>query len=293
MKRTTNKKFILILLLSLSLFLISGCALFDVKIGIDSNNTAYLSYHLEMDVSEYNAHQQHNFKHALFEMAVHYHENLGFSVNLETDSNPLTLTAEKRINNNSFENAFESLKTMLSDEKMTIFMQVDMAEVNYPRQSAYIISAQADIPRILKSNDLDELPPGLRRSLDEAIKTSTGTITINIPADEIVSASHDAEILTGYAGMEVPLSFTGQTSFELSAIRNMPDGVSDGSIGGVIQQQLRALFPNNDDSFIEEQLRFQEVAVKISLAAAVLIIITIAITIIVAIVKRRRKINYL
>ena len=283
------KKYTTLLLVVLMMFLISGCVLFDVSMGIDSNNTAYLIYHIELDIAEFNAHQQHNFKQALYQIAIHYHENLGFSVNLETDSNPLILTAEKRVLNNSFEQAFDSLKSMMTDEQMTIFMQVDMSEISYPRQSGYFINATLDIPRIIKSNELEELPPGFMRSYEDAIRDSSGTLTISMPADEIFNASHDAEIINTQVEMTVPLNFDSQTVFRLSAKQYLHGNVSGSAIGAIIEQLFRQLFGDSDDSFIRQQFYFRSIAEMISFIGVVLIIITVAISIIVIIVKRRKK----
>ena len=287
-----SKKYITLLLLVLLMFVMSGCALFDVGIGIDSNNTAYLSYHLELDVSTYTTHQQHNFKEALYQIAMHYHHNLDFSVNLETDANPLILTAEKRVLNNSFEQAFESLKAMLTDENVTIFMKVDMAQISYPRQIGYIFSATADIPRIIKSNDIYDLPPGLFRDYQEAINASTGTITLTLPADEIVNASHLTDIVRRQVMMDVPIRFNGQTTFELSAKQDLQGNIFDGTIGAYIEEFLRLVLGEPDESFIEEQLRLRDIAILTTFGATVLIIVTLVIVIMVIIVKRRRYRDY-
>ena len=285
-----SKKYTTLLLLILIMFLISGCVLFDVSMGIDSNNTAYLLYHLEIDISQFNAHQQHNFRQALHRLAVHYHENLGFSVNLETDSNPLILTAEKRIANNNFEQAFDSLKSMITDEQMTIFMKVDMAEVSYPRQSGYIINATVDIPRIIQSNEMEELPPRFLRSYEDAIRDSSGTLTITLPADEIVDASHVAEIINGQVEMTVPLSFSRQTGFGLSARQYLQNTDIDSPIGTVIEQMFKQILGGFDDTFIGEQVRFRAIARMISFIGVVVIIVTVVIVTIVAIVRRLNRV---
>ena len=292
MTKQSIKKYILIITLTALIFLLSGCVLFDVELGIDPYNTAYLSYHLEMDIKDYNVHQQHNFKQALYQIAIHYHENLGFSVVLNTEVNPIVLTAEKKVQNNSFEEAFESLKLMLTEEDMTIFMMVDMAQVSYPRQSGYIINATVDIPGIIESSDFDNLPPDFKQNFEDAIRYSEGTISLSLPADALVSASHAAQIKNDLAQMNVPISFTGQTDFDLSAIRNLQGSsinVFDKfDLGAFVALQLTLMFENPDDSFIDEQIRLRSITGMIMFAAIVLIILTCAISIIVLIVQRRR-----
>jgi hypothetical protein len=254
--------------------------------GIDSNNTAYLSYRLELDVDSFNSLQQHNFKEALYQIATHYHTELGFSVDLETDSNPLVFTAEKSIANNSFENAFESLKTMLTDESQTVFMLVDMELINYPRQLGYIMGADLDIPRIIKSNDFDDLPPDFKRNFEDAVPASNGTITITMPGDEVVRASHEYNSTNGQIKMTVPIDFTAETAFELSAKRNIFNSVLDNSPGAFIEMGFRAVFGDTDDSFINQQLRLKSYAALMVFAGIALLVVTVVITVIVLIVKK-------
>ena len=288
MKFINFKRILLLFLLAFFVFGLSGCVLFDVDLGIDANNTAFLRYHLELDVSDFNNFQQHNFKQALYRLARYYHDNLGFSVNLEIDTNPLIFTAEKRIANNSFEDAFESLKSMLTDEDMTIFMQVDMAQVSYPRMSGYILNASVDIPRIIKSNELNHLPHSLMRSFDDAIHESSGVITISLPGDEIVAASHTANVADNRIEMTVPLSFVGQTAFELSAKQNIQGGIFDNPIGAFLEDLLKTVAGDVGESFIDEQIRLRSTAAVISLVAIAILALTLIITFVVVLMNRRK-----
>ena len=288
-----NKMLSIVLMLVLFIFITTGCTRFDINIGIDADNTAYLSYFLEVDVSELNERQQHSFKEALYQIAVHYHRNLDFVVNLDLESNPIVFEAEKRIRNNSFEQAFESLKAMLTDEDMTVFMQVDMAQISYPQQMGYILSASTDIHRIIESNDIEELPPGIRRDFEESIEAGTGTITITLPADELEASSHDAIVRDGQLVMTVPLDFFGQTDFNILARQKLTaTTAADGSIvtiaGATFAQVLSDIFSDSGETTVEQQAYLKEIAQYVSFAAAILIALTLLITIIVVIAKKRR-----
>lgn len=289
-----SKMLSIVLMLVLFIFITAGCTKFDINIGIDADNTAYLSYFLEVDVSELNERQQHSFKEALHQIAVHYHENLGFVVNLDLESNPIVFEAEKRVANDCFEQAFESLKAMLTDEDMTVFMQVDMDQISYPQQMGYIISASADIQRIIESNDIEELPPGIRQDFEDSVEAGTGTITITLPADEVEASSHNAEISNGQLNMAVPLDFTQQTEFELSARQKVTvaTGAADGSIvtiaGATFAQMLSYIFSDSSDTTADRQIYLREIAQLITIAAAILMALTLLITIVVVVAKRRR-----
>jgi hypothetical protein len=239
-----------------------------------------------MDISGFDEHQQHNFRVALYEIAIHYRDELNFNVNLDTESSLIALTVEKQIANNSFEEAFESLRAMLTDADMTIFMQVDMDMISYPRQMGYIIGATLDIPRIIESPDLENLPSMFRSDLAEAIQESRGTVTVTLPADEWDDASHMPDIDNGQAIMSIPLSFTEQTAFNLSAVRYAPMGFNDGSFGAIVEQQLRATLGTPGETVAEQQLRFRSIAQIATMAAAGLIALTLIIAIIVVVVKK-------
>lgn len=289
MKILTNKKLILIVLLLMSLFLVSGCALFNIEMGIDANNTAFLSYHLEIDISQFNALQQHNFKRALYEIAIHFQNNLGFRAILDNDSDPISLRVEKQIRNDSFEQAFESLKGMLTDKNMTVFMMVDMAQISYSMQSGYIINAYTDIQRIIESNDFEDLTQGLQRNFFDSINNSSGSIAISMPADNIVKSSHAAQLSDRQVEMVVPINFFSRTYLGLSAERYIHGRVFDGSIGAIIEQNLSLLFNNPDDTYIDGQFRLRSVAMNIIFIGTVIIIMTIAFVAIVKAVKKRSR----
>ena len=290
-KNNRNKLISIILMLMVFVFITAGCTRFDINIGIDESNTAYLSYHLEFDLSKLNERQQHSFRVALYQIAIHYQQNLDFNVHLDLESSPIVFEAEKRVMNNSFEEAFESLKAMLTDERMTVFMQVDMDSIEYSRQRGYIFNASTDINRILQSGDIEEMPPGIRHELEYYVETGAGTITITMPADEIVTASHYARINNGQLIMTVPLEFTGQTEFELSAKQNLIGGVTDDSlimnIGATFANLLQSALSDSDDITIAQQIYFRSTAQLISLISAILTGLILLITVIVAIVKRR------
>ena len=228
----------LILPLMVILLLLSGCIRIDIDTGIDSNYTAYISYNISLDISDIDPIYQNEITRAMHRIGWHYQEYLGFTVGVNTEEFPVTLSMTRRIENKNLEQAFDSLKELLSDEDSTIFMQVDMAFQGFERQERYMISAMADIPQVLRLSNAEDLTSSLHQVFTEGIQEGTGSITLTLPADELISSTHRASIQYNRATMEVPLNFMEQTSFDLAAFINI---LNDGTRGGIYREIIQEL----------------------------------------------------
>jgi len=218
--------------------LLSGCISIEIETGIDEHFTSFLTYNIELDVRELDERYQNSLRRALNEIGWNYQEEHNFAVSFNTDSAPYVLTMTRRIENNSFEQAYESLRALLTNENITPFMTVDTAFERCERQSRYIFEAMTDIPQIMRLSNAEELSPELLQQLEDAIATGEGSITITLPASELESSSHPANIRNNHAVMTAPLSYTSQTRVELSGIVNLlEDGVIGGLLGEIINDQ--------------------------------------------------------
>ena len=231
-------KCMIILLILPVIILLTGCIKIDIDTGIDADFTAFLSYHIELDTGELDHQYQSILKNALNRIGWHYQEELGFIVELDVDTDTNVLIMTRRVANNNFEQAFDSLEAMLTDEDMTVFMQVDMVYQSFERQNRYLINALTDIPQIMRLSNAEDLSPALQQELDDAIRAGTGTITLTVPASEIVNTSHNVSLQNNLAVMSIPLRFTGQTGFELEGVINLlRDGAPGGSLNEIIREQ--------------------------------------------------------
>jgi len=225
--------YVILLLIIMTLFL-TGCIKIDISTGIDENYTAFLTYDIEMDLSNFDERYSDRLKNALNRIGWHYQEELGFTVELDIENNPNKLTMTKRVVNSNFEQAYKSLESLLTNEDMTPFMQVDMAFESSERQNRYIFSAEADISKIIQLTNDEELSPVLQEEFEKAIKTGEGSITLSLPVSEIVSSSHQTDMLYHQAVMSVPLNYTGKTEVELSGVLNrLADGSQAGSLNEI------------------------------------------------------------
>ena len=253
-----------VLLVVLLTFLLSGCVQIDVSTGIDADFTAFLSYHITLDVREFDVHYHSILKHALNNIGWHYQENLGFSVQVDTEADPCVLIMTQRIENNSFGQAYRSLEYMLTNEDMTPFMQVDMFFESFERQNRYLFSASTDISQVMRLSNAEELSPALQEQLEEAMETGEGSFTITFPTSELVSSSHQASVENNQAVMVVPLNYTSETDFELIGVLNL---LRDGTPGGTLEE------------IIGEQAKFRSLSIIASCAAAGVLLIVFVIII--------------
>jgi len=226
---------------------LSGCIKADIDTGIDMDLTAYLSYRISLDVSMFETRYQDVLMRALNNIGWHYQEELGFTVEMHTESDPYVLLMTRKVKNDSLEQAYKSLENMLTNEEMTLFMKVDLAFENSSRQSRYIFNAATDIRQIIRLSNAEELPPDLQDDLAEAIATGEGTITVSLPTGELISSTHRAEIQHDQAVMVVPLTFTEPVEFEIAGVTNL---LRDGTPGGSLDEILRELYMYRNLSII-------------------------------------------
>ncbi|MDR2600199.1 MAG: hypothetical protein LBC73_07980 [Oscillospiraceae bacterium] len=229
------KRLFLILPLLILLFLLSGCIEFNINIGIEADFTSYLTYDINIDLSEKDLRYKDELLYALNRLGWLYQEEHGFAVQIWTDEVPYRLMMTKRVANDSFDEAYQSLEDMLTDERITPFMMVDMALLRFDRQEKYIFSAMADIPQILRLSNVVELSPQLKEELDFALETGKGAITLTMPTSEIIDSNSPVTGINYQSTISVPLSFSEQTLLELTARVNF---MEDGRIGGSVSELI-------------------------------------------------------
>jgi len=251
---------LLIVLLFLFTLLTTGCLTIDINIGIDRDNTSYLTYNIKLDASDIEPQYHSVLSNALNRLGWHYQEELGFTVGLDTDSEIFLLVMSKRVSNNSFSQAYRSLEAILTDENMTAFMKVDMSNQSLPRQELFYLSAMLDIPQVLKLSSAEDLPPELLTEFEDAVIASDGTITLTFPVSEIIKNSHAVSSQRFRSEMKVPLSYSDQTEFEFAASLIYMD---DGTIG------------ESFDDISEQLLKMRNIALIACAAAALILLIAL------------------
>ncbi|MCL2627997.1 MAG: hypothetical protein FWD44_04775 [Oscillospiraceae bacterium] len=222
------KKYFLLFMLLLLTFLLTGCLQVNIDIGIDSNYSSFLTYRVEIDLSEIDPQYHSILVNSLNRIGWHYQEELNFTAGLNTNDDIHVLTMTKRTANSNFKQAFDSLERKLTNEDMTAFMEVDMSIQSFPRQELYYLYAMLDIPQILRLSSAEELPPDMLIELEGLMAERAGTLTLTMPVSEVLKSSQKTNMQYYHAEMAVPLSYTDITEFEFAASLIF---MEDGSIG--------------------------------------------------------------
>ena len=254
------RKFRTYLALLVITLVFSGCVQIDIDTGIDENFTAHLSYRITLSGEGYDLAYRDELINALHQIAWHYQEYLGFTVDVQTEDAPYSVFMIRRVENDSFEEALGSLEYMLTDEALSIFMRVEMASQSFFRHYRYTLGATVDIPQIMRLSNAEELPPTMRLQLEEALAAGRGEITVTMPASELINYTHPAKIEDHQAVMVVPLEFTKAVSFELAGSLNL---LSSGAPGGTF------------DEIIQVQTLMRAAAIASCFLAVILILIAI------------------
>jgi len=276
LEKILKKSFICLLLFILFFtVLVSGCIEVDVTTGIDSNFTAFLVYDISLDVRDVEPQYQDVMRSSLNRIGWHYQEYLGFTVELHMDTDPCTLVMTRRVENGSFAQAYGSLKSMLTNEDFTLFMLVDIIYEKFERQTGFSVSAMTDLPQIMRLSNAEELPPGLSEKFEEAILNAKGSITLNLPASEIIDSSHPVDIQNNRAIMVVPMSYTDRTELKLTGVVNL---LRDGTPAGTFED------------IVNDLVRFRNIAFYSGCTALILMLITLLIA--ASTKKRKKKLNY-
>ncbi|MCL2221061.1 MAG: hypothetical protein FWC20_02075 [Oscillospiraceae bacterium] len=271
MTRSKKLYILLIVAAALTVFL-TGCIRIDVSIGIEDDYTSYLTYEITIEIDEHDAEYEAQLRNALNQIGWHYQEELGFSASIHTDYPPFTLALTRRVQNNSLEQAFSSLEEMLTDETMSIFMQVDIAFERFYRQDRYLFGAMVDIPQIMRLSSIGEMTSELTERLNRAVADGDGLISISLPASESIETTHPVSITDKRAETLILMDFTEQTAFEIEARINY---LRDGTVGPAL------------DEIIEQQQQMSNIAVIISGVALLLMLITLIAAIVRAVRMRR------
>ena len=232
-----KKLFILLIMIMLLLF--TGCAKVDIKTGVDSDCNAYLTYVIDVDLTSVSS-DLLSTMNTLDDMMDHYQNELGFEVSKSnTDVTPGTYRYEmtKTIPGDNYEDAFNALQKMLTDESITPFMQVDLTSKMTAYQQLYYFTGELDFEAIYKTTNIESFPKDLQDSIRQSFEAGEGTVTIFLPGNEIeASTGGEASTDHGSASLKAPFSFNQKTSLSLST-RLSTDG--DGAVNQTMESILQ------------------------------------------------------
>ena len=214
------KKLALVVILVI-LLILPGCMRLDIRTGVDKNNNAYLQYDLEIDLTSVDPNMRTPLIDGVKELEKHYRNNLGFEVTSSKTSEKYSMKASLTVQGSDYEDAFAKLKKMLTDEALTPFSELSMDFTAEEMQQLYLLSVTVDLAGMVEGSSISELPPSMRESIEELFRSSTGTLTIELPGSEVESASGETVIDGHHITLTKPLDFSGKMQVELTTRLNM------------------------------------------------------------------------
>jgi len=199
---------------------LSGCMRLDIRAGVDASNNAYLLYELKIDLTSVDPDLKTSLIDGVKELEDYYRDTLGFEVTSSDKGEAYYMKAIKTVQGSDYEDAFAKLKKMLTDEAITPFSELSMDFTAEEMQQLYHLSVVVDLAGIAASSNISELPPSMRESIEKSFRSSTGTLTLELPGSVVESASGKTAIDGFHITLTEELDFSGQTQVGLTTRLN-------------------------------------------------------------------------
>ena len=182
-----KRKLILIAAAFCFIFLMSGCATTKIDCGIDDEYNAYLNYEFEVDCTDMPDGYWQGARNALDQITDHY-KTLGFKTQILSKNGPVyVVTMDYSIAGKDYQSAFDNLKRILTNPKMTPFLTATMSYAETEYEKVFSFDSTLDFSKIIETAHYEQLPTDVRTFFEEERKRFTGEITITLPASEYIS----------------------------------------------------------------------------------------------------------
>lgn len=219
------KKLLLLALTSFILLLCAGCTQAGIDCGIDKDYKAYIKIDLEVSLDEIPATYQQEVRSGFNAMKKHLVEQ-GYKM---TDSwsdtaEKIQMHMVKKESTNSYPEAFEALKKMLTDESLTPFTEVSMDCRDGISQQAFAAECSLNVGDILGTANTKAFPQELRASLKKWIQASGGTVSLTLPATSVEQSTGQSRWDGNFVSAVSELSMEGETRLSLVTRATLRDG---------------------------------------------------------------------
>lgn len=235
----------LVICLLLLALLLTGCTETAIRCGVDREKNAYVSVTVSSNWSGVDESMISNFKAGFRALADFYREKPDFTVEAQyTDtSGTLTITAARSAA--TYEEAFAQLRSLLTDEEITPFLQVSTHQENQGEVQSFGLDVTLDMGRILEDLGTEDMPPELQSYFQSALESSSASLALELPATRVVSGPEDTACEGGMAQARRPVSLEGETSLKLATSAVIREGqvVTDAweASGAGIEEQYRRI----------------------------------------------------
>ncbi len=204
-------KRILFLLIILGCLLFCGCAATaNIEYGIDADNNAYTEIKINVDAPYESAMERYDLQGELRRIETYYRTELGFKSEYSfftEDEKSAYLILTKSLPADSFEDAFENLKTMLCNEDLTVFTELSCELSDSGFVKAYRIDGRVDMHRVLENAYNSGVSKAAASYTESLLEYCGFSVTVSLPQNtqiyrlsytEPTEISHEGKLVTVY-----------------------------------------------------------------------------------------------
>lgn len=232
MKGVSMKKWWILWIAAL-LLVLTGCSRTEINCGVDEEMNAFLNIRFEAQWDHADTSLRGELENGCALLAKHYRDKLGFQVEESYTDTGCRLVLSMVRPAKTYAEAFEALEEMLSDEKLTPFVEVRTAHTAEASIEGYAMAVTMDAGSILDALGLELLPGDLQAFFRQGIGDSTAMLTLTLPGAPEGETGTSAAVST-----EVDLG--GETKLELSTLAVLENGVLTPDPRGGLEAELAA-----------------------------------------------------
>lgn len=234
------KKISTCILFLLILFIFTGCTQAKIKYEIDDKFNVILQYTANIDLSDLDKELSSGIT-GLVRRTVKDYESRGFKSSTKYSDNSIQLDLKLVKENDSLESAYQSLKEIMIDPEISFLLSVDMSTKTEKFQSALALELETDLPLIIDSTKVNDLPPTIKNSILDNLEKSKIELELVLPTSSIAEQS-DSIIVTNLDNRTIintTVSNDSSTLFRIVTKTSLENG--------------RILLMNMDQSIIETE----------------------------------------
>ncbi|MHB1314756.1 MAG: LppM family (lipo)protein [Christensenellales bacterium] len=180
------KKLISILMSSLLAALLCACAEIKAEYAIDNENAVSVAYTILLDKTEYEKDKTGYDEY--MEKIKSYWISQGMAVEATMQDNTAGIQGKKTVHAATKEEAFNTLKEMLTDE-YSLFATLDFQYAGSYIENDYYLSGTVSLKDVIRKEEGETIPEELSMSVINAAQSCDFAVKITLPGDIVSSNS--------------------------------------------------------------------------------------------------------
>jgi hypothetical protein len=201
-----------------------GCMKVDINYSIDEKYKVKLVYHVQMDYTVFSGEEGLRVRNMMRELVRDY-EGKGFVFAGKNDETiDFTLTLEKQAD--SYEEAFKYLKEMITNPEISFFLKAEVSSHSEKYEQVIDFYFETNLSQIVTASNIDDLPPSIKNTLFERMKSSEVNFYLTLPTSNVVNVNEAVEVTTANRKtiFKLPISWDESSVMDLTIRMSLDDG---------------------------------------------------------------------